>query len=209
MGRRAAALRSVAREPTLPPCSIDSTTTTTAAAAADVRASPTGAGPGGRELASPGMRVLARILDAIILGIVFGGVFAAIILSGDDDAGLAGFGTDTSLGRAYLIGLLGVAVGFVWDAVSHEDVRRHADEVGRSGCRSCSRTGPHVEWAHAIKRWAFPGAFGLVPPIAVVSALLSLVQLVVVIVSLVFIFSKPLRTAVWDLFAGTVVVTSR
>jgi uncharacterized RDD family membrane protein YckC len=154
------------------------------------------------------LRVLARILDAIILGIVFGGVFAAIVLSGDDDAGLAGFGTDTSLGRAYLIGLLGVAVGFVWDAVSTKVFGGTPMKLA-FGMRVVQRNGAPVEWVHAVKRWALPGAFGLVPPIAVVSALLSLVQLVVVIVSLVFIFSKPLRTAVWDLFAGTVVVKSR
>lgn len=164
--------------------------------------------PGGRALASPGLRVLARILDVLIVGGVFGAIIAAVLLSSDDDAGLVGIGTDTSLGRAYVISLLGVAVGFVWDAVFTKTLGGSPMKLA-FGMRVVRSDGSDVEWRHAIKRWALPGAFGLVPPVAVASALLSLVQLVVVIVGLVFIFSKPLRTAVWDLFAGTIVVKSR
>ena len=69
--------------------------------------------------------------------------------------------------------------------------------------------GADVEWSHAIKRWAIPGAFALIPPFVLLNALVGLAQFVIVIVSLVFIFSKPLRTAVWDMFAETIVVKSR
>ena len=64
-----------------------------------------GAVDGGRPLASAAMRVLARFLDVVIVALVFGSIFAAVILSGDDDAGLAGFGADASFGRAYLVAL--------------------------------------------------------------------------------------------------------
>ena len=73
--------------------------------------------PGNRTLPSPWKRIGARFLDGLILSLVFGSVFAAIILSGDDDGGLGGFGADASFGKIYLISLLGAAVGFVWDAV--------------------------------------------------------------------------------------------
>ena len=37
-----------------------------------------GAVAGGRPLASPGMRVLARFLDALIVGLVFGSVLSGV-----------------------------------------------------------------------------------------------------------------------------------
>ena len=144
----------------------------------------------------------------MILGVVFGGIFAAIILSGDDNAGLAGIGTDASLGRAYLIGLLGAGVGFVWDAVCTKMFGGTPMKLA-FGMKVIQQSGDDVEWEHAIKRWALPGAFALIPPFVALNILVSLTQFVVVIVSLVFIFSKPLRTAVWDLFAGTLVIKSR
>lgn len=167
-----------------------------------------GVGPGGRDLASPGLRVLARILDAVILGVVFGGIFAAIILSGDDDAGLAGIGTDASIGRAYLIALLGAGVGFVWEAVCTKMFGGTPMKLA-FGMKVVQQNGADVEWSNAIKRWALPGAFALIPPFVLLNALVSLAQLVIVIVSLVFIFSKPLRTAVWDIFADTLVIKGR
>jgi uncharacterized RDD family membrane protein YckC len=169
---------------------------------------PEGAVAGGRPLASAGMRVLARVLDAIIVGIVFGSVFAAIILSGDDDAGLAGFGADASVGRAYVLALLGAAVGFAWDAVCTKMFGGTPMKLA-FGMKVVQQNGADVEWEHAIKRWALPGAFALIPPFVALNVLLSLAQLVIVIVSLVFIFQKPLRTALWDQFAGTMVVTTR
>ncbi len=149
-----------------------------------------------------------EILDYLILSFVFGSIFAAIILSGDDDAGLAGIGTDASLGRAYLIGLLGAGVGFAWDAVCTKMFGGSPMKLA-FGMRVIQQNGADVEWSHAIKRWALPGAFALIPPFVALNVLVSLAQLVILIVSLVFIFSKPLRTAVWDLFAGTLVVKSR
>lgn len=167
-----------------------------------------GPGPAGLELASPGMRVLARLLDGLIVGLVFGSIFAAVVLSGDDDAGLAGIGTDTSVPRAYVIALLGAAVGFVWEAVSTKAFGGSPMKLA-FGMKVVREDGSDVAWEHAIKRWALPGAFALIPPIMAINLLVSLAQLAIVVVSLVFIFSKPLRTAVWDQFAGTIVVRSR
>ena len=163
---------------------------------------------GGRPLASPAMRVLARFLDVVIVALVFGSIFAAVILSGDDDAGLAGFGADASFGRAYLVALLGAAVGFVWDAVCTKMFGGTPMKLA-FGMRVVQQNGADVEWEHAIKRWALPGAFALIPPIVGLSVVLGLAQLAIVIVSLIFIFSKPLRTAVWDQFANTMVVSTR
>jgi uncharacterized RDD family membrane protein YckC len=167
-----------------------------------------GAAPDGRPLASAGMRVLARFLDSVIVGLVFGFIFSAVILTGDDGAGVGGFGADASLAKLYLLGLLGVAASFVWDAVATKQLGGTPMKLA-FGMRVVQQDGSDVEWEHAIKRWALPGAFGLIPPLVGLSLLTGLAQFVIVVVSLVFIFSKPLRTAVWDLFAGTIVVTTR
>ena len=65
-----------------------------------------------------------------------------------------------------------------------------------------AETGALVEWQHAIVRWAVPGALALLP----LATIGNLINLVIVVVSLVFLFTKPLRQALWDLAAKTVVV---
>lgn len=150
------------------------------------------------------MRVLVRFLDALIIALVFGSIIAALILSSGDDAGFAGLGGDVSFGKAYAIAILGMIVGFVWDAVCTKMFGGTPMKLA-FGMRVVQDNGADVEWEHAIKRWALPGAFALIP----IPILPDLASFVVVIVSLVFIFTKPLRTAVWDLFANTLVVKSR
>ena len=76
-----------------------------------------GVAPGGRKLAQPWMRILARFLDAIIVSVVGTAIGAAIILSGDDSAGFGGFGGDISTGKRFTISLFGLAIGFVYEAV--------------------------------------------------------------------------------------------
>ncbi len=151
------------------------------------------------------MRVLARFLDGLILALVFGSIFAAVVLSGDDSAGFAGFGADASFARVYLLNILTVGIGFVWDAVLTKQFGGTPMKLAFGMRVVRADNGGPVEWEHAIKRWALPGALALIP----IPILPGLVNLVVVIVSLVFIFSKPLRQAVWDLFANTIVVSSR
>lgn len=161
--------------------------------------------PTGQPLADPWMRVLARFLDGLILAVVFGTVFAAIVLSGDDSAGFAGFGADASFGKVYLIGLLGVAVGFVWDAVLTKQYGGTPMKLAFGMRVVRADNGAPVEWSHAIIRWAIPGALSLLP----IPVLPGLVNFVILIVSLVFLFTKPLRQTVWDQVAKTLVVKSR
>jgi uncharacterized RDD family membrane protein YckC len=149
--------------------------------------------------------VAARLLDAIILGIVFGGIFSAIVLSGDDDGGFAGFNNDASFGKIYLLGLLGAVVGFFWDAVMTKQYGGTPMKLAFGMRVVRADNGADVEWSHAITRWSIPGAFALIP----IPFLPDLARFVIVIVSLVFIFSKPLRQAVWDQVAKTIVVTTR
>ena len=164
---------------------------------------------GGAELASSGMRVLAHFLDQLIIGLVFSAIFAAIILSGDNSAGFGGVGIDASFGETYLLAIISAVAFFVWDAVCTKQFGGTPMKLAFGMKVVQADSGADVEWEHAIKRWALPGALSLIPPVAIVSGLITLLQIVIVIVSLVFIFSKPLRQAVWDQFADTVVVKSR
>jgi uncharacterized RDD family membrane protein YckC len=161
--------------------------------------------PAGQPLATAGMRILARLLDGIVLSVVFGAIFASIILSGDDSAGFGGLGADASFGKVYTLALLGVAVGFVWDAVLTKMFGGTPMKLALGMKVVRADNGGPVEWSHAIIRWAIPGAFSLIP----IPVLPGLANLVIVIVSLVFIFTKPTRQAVWDMIAKTLVVKSR
>jgi uncharacterized RDD family membrane protein YckC len=161
--------------------------------------------PAGQPLAEAWKRVLARFLDGLIIGIVFGTIIAAAVLSGGDSAGFAGFGSDASFGKLYLIGFLGLIVGFVWDAVCTKMFGGTPMKLAFGMRVVRADNGGPVEWSHAITRWAIPGAFALIP----IPILPGLANLVILIVSLVFIFTKPLRQAVWDLVAKTLVVQAR
>lgn len=145
---------------------------------------------------------MARFLDGMILALVFGSIFAALVLSGDDGAGFGGIGSDASFAKIYLLGVLGAAVGFVWDAVCTKQFGGTPMKLAFGMKVVQAGSGEPVEWRHAIIRWAVPGALALLP----LGGFSSIINLVVVIVSLVFLFTKPLRQAVWDLAAKTVVV---
>lgn len=158
--------------------------------------------PGGGTLAPVWKRIVARFLDGVILGLVFGSIFAAFILSDDDGQGLAGLNADADFGDLYVLGLLGAAVGFVWDAVCTKQFGGTPMKLALGMKVVQADSGADVEWRHAIIRWAVPGALGLLP----LANFGGVINLVIVIVSLVFLFTKPLRQAVWDLAAGTLVV---
>jgi uncharacterized RDD family membrane protein YckC len=161
--------------------------------------------PGERPLASAGMRVLARFLDSLIVGLVFGAIFSGFVLGDGDSAGFGGLGADASFGKVYTLGLLLMAVGFVWDAVCTKQFGGTPMKLAFGMRVVRADTGGPVEWSHAIIRWAVPGALALLP----LPVLPGLVNLVLVIVSLVFLFTKPMRQTIWDLVAKTLVVKSR
>jgi uncharacterized RDD family membrane protein YckC len=158
--------------------------------------------PAGQQLADPWMRVLARFLDGLIVGIVFSFIIAAIVLSDSDTAGFGGVGGDGSFGRLYLFTIFTVAVGFVWDAVLTKMYGGTPMKLAFGMRVVRADNGGPVEWSHAITRWAIPGAFALIP----IPVLPGLANLVIVILSLVFLFTKPLRQTVWDQVAKTLVV---
>lgn len=147
------------------------------------------------------MRVVARLLDSIIVGIINLILIAALVPG--DTGGVGGFGADVSAGKVFAMALIGLAVGVVWDPVMTKVKGGTPMKLafGMNVVRSDS--GAPVEWSHAIIRW------GVVAIWAIIPVLNFLVPLVLLIVSLVFLFTKPLRQTVWDLAAKTLVVSVR
>jgi uncharacterized RDD family membrane protein YckC len=156
--------------------------------------------PSGAPLAPPVLRIIARFLDAVILGVI--NFLVALIVLGPDDAGFSGLGGDADFQKLYLVSVIGVAISFVWDAVLTRMYGGTPMKLAFGLRVVRADNGSQVEWSHAVTRWAIPGAFALVP----IPLLSGLVSLVVVVVSLVSIFTKPLRQAVWDQIAKTLVI---
>ncbi len=157
--------------------------------------------PGGHTLPPAWKRILARFLDGLIVGIAFGSIINAVVYS-DGGAGLGGLGADASFGEVYTAGVLQAIVYFVWDAVMTKQYGGSPMKLAFGMKVVQADSGADVEWRHAIIRWAVPGAFALIP----VLTLGGLASIVIVVTSLVFLFVRPLRQAVWDLAAGTLVV---
>jgi uncharacterized RDD family membrane protein YckC len=157
--------------------------------------------PAGAPLAPPPLRIVARLLDVLILGAV-NYLIALLVLGKDDSAGFGGFGGDAGFWRLYMVSLIGVATGFVWDAVLTRTYGGTPMKLAFGMRVVRADNGLQVEWGHAVTRWAIPGAFALIP----LPLLPGLLGLVVVVVSLAYIFTRPLRQAVWDQVAKTLVV---
>ena len=150
-------------------------------------------------------RIAARLLDIAILGLLFSSIFAAIVLGDNEGAGFGGVGADASFAELYQIALFSAAVGFLWDAVCTKSFGGTPMKLAFGMRVVQARDGTPVEWKHAIIRWAIPGAIGLLP----LGLIGSVVNLIILVISLVFLFTHGLRQTVWDQAAKTVVVEHR
>jgi uncharacterized RDD family membrane protein YckC len=171
------------------------------AAGAEHGAAPAGGsglGPAGRTIPPAWKRIVARLLDVIIINMLVGAVIIRAIAG--DDAGTLAAADEVDTGSLFLATLVVLGLGFVWDAVATKFVG--GTPMKRAfGMRVIqAESGAPVEWRHAIIRWGTIAIWSIVPVLSL------FVPLILVIVSLVFLFTKPLRQAVWDLVAKTVVV---
>jgi uncharacterized RDD family membrane protein YckC len=164
---------------------------------------PTPGVPGGRPLASAGMRILARFLDSLIVSIAGGAVGAAIILSDGDSAGFAGFGGDISTGDRFAIGLFSLVIGFVYEALLTKVAGGTPMKLafGMKVVRAVD--GQPVGWSESLIRWGFLSVIGLIPVLGGIAAF------IIWIISIVFLFTDKLRQTVTDKVAKTIVVSSR
>jgi uncharacterized RDD family membrane protein YckC len=158
---------------------------------------------GGRPLANPWMRILARFLDAIVVGLAAGLIGAAIVLSDGGSAGFGGFGGDLSGGERFGIGLFGVVVGFLYEALCTKIWGGTPMKLALGLKVVRAADGAPVGWNESLLRWGIPAAIGLVPILGAIAGL------IIFIVNLVFLFSDKMRQTVWDKIAKTIVVTTR
>jgi uncharacterized RDD family membrane protein YckC len=161
-----------------------------------------GVAPGGGKLARPWMRILARFLDAIIVSVIGTAIGAAIILSGDDSAGVAGFGGDIGAGDRFAISLFSLAIGFVYEAVLTK-VKGGTPMKLAFGMRVVRTDGAPVGWSESIIRWGFLALISAIPLLGGIAAL------IIWIISIVFLFTDRLRQTVSDKVAKTMVLTTR
>jgi uncharacterized RDD family membrane protein YckC len=155
-------------------------------------------GPGGRTIPPAWKRIVARLLDFAVVYMALG-TFAAALVAGDD-VGTVQAGEEVDAGSALLTAFIVLLVGFAWEAVPTK-------LVGGTPIKRAFRmrvvqaeTGGAIDWRESIIRWGVFGIWWVVPFLALP------MLLILVIVSLVFLFTKPLRQAVWDRAAKTVVV---
>lgn len=151
-------------------------------------------------LATPGKRVAARVLDTIVAGALLGSLAQYAVL-GDLDA--FGPDSDASNGQLLVAGLLSLVIWFVWEVV-FTALKGGSPMKLALGLRVVrSDGGGAVGWNESLVRWGTLAVWGLLPVIGL------LAQLILLLVSLVFVVTRPLRQAVWDLTAKTLVVTAR
>jgi uncharacterized RDD family membrane protein YckC len=147
------------------------------------------------------MRILARLLDSIIVGVIGTAVGAAIILSGDDSAGFAGFGGDIGAGDRLAANLFSLAIGFVYEAVVTKLKGGTLMKLA-FGMRVVRTDGAPISWTQSILRWS-PTVRALFPILG------SFALFIIVIISLVFLFTDRLRQTVNDKLAKTMVIMTR
>ena len=157
---------------------------------------------GGRPLAEAWKRMVARALDIIVPGLIFGALGAAIVLSDGDDAGFGGFGGDVNMGSRYAISIIGLILGFVYTAVLTKVAGGTPFKLV-FGMKVVREDGAPLTWKDSIVRWAVSGLTPLIPVLG------GIIALVIGIVGIVFLFTKPTRQTVSDLVAKTVVINGR
>jgi uncharacterized RDD family membrane protein YckC len=163
---------------------------------------PGGAG-GGRPLASGGMRILARLLDTIVVILLAGAIAAAIILSDNADGGFAGFGSDATTAQQFGISIFGVAFSFLYEALATKVWGGTPMKLALGLRVVRAADGEPVGWTESLVRWGLPALVSLIPILGFFAGI------VILIINLVLLSSDKRRQTIWDKVAKTIVVTTR
>jgi len=166
-------------------------------------------------LASAGKRIGARLIDNILMLVIFGGLASALVLpSMDFDAITTAMenGTDIpesalpSGGAAAGAGVAFVLLPFLWELLWHGVASATPGKL-LFGMRIARMEAPGeaLGWGAGAKR-ALLRAAGLLTLVPLVGLIMYLVWLGVTVVSLVFLSSDNNRQTVMDKVASTIVV---
>lgn len=143
-------------------------------------------------------RIVARFVDGILLFIVNMVLFAALA-SGDGSFGAFG-GTGLSGAKLLLISLVGLAVGYVYDAVLTAKIGGTPMKRAFGMKVVSAADGSPVDLKQASIRWAVPGLIAIIPTLG------GIIVFICVIISLVFLFTDSMRQTINDKAAKTIVV---
>lgn len=151
-------------------------------------------------LADGGVRMGARLIDAIIYGIIN---FILVVAIGGGNAGLGG--TD-NWGIGYLIaGLIsaGITCGIEVYLVANGGA-----SIGKKllSLKVVNEDGSDVDMTGSVKRFSIPIANAILSVVPILGILSGLAYFVIGVVGLIMIFTQDRKQAVWDKIAGTVVI---
>ena len=180
----------------------------------NITAKNTIAGPGGVALANMTDRIIAYIIDAIIIGLigfVINAILGSILVETRTEFV---FGIPVTVrGPSMIANILGVLISlaisaayfiYMWTRMGGQTVGMRVFKVG---VRDAATGGP-ISQSQAINRWALiglPGALSLAYVIPLIGFLVSIGVLVYYIFLLVTTAQSPTRQGFHDTFAKTVV----
>lgn len=158
-------------------------------------AASTGAGSG--DLASPGQRLLARLIDWAVWITI--SMVLALVLGG----GRSTVGTEVTTGASLIAGVISTLLIIAYEVwfVANKGGTPGKLVLGLAVADAATRATP-VDYATSVKR-VVPILIQFVPVLG------PLVSLAIGLISVVLIFSDRQRQTIWDKIAGTVVVRTR
>ena len=154
----------------------------------------------GVTLANPGMRIVARFIYGLLMGVI--SFFIGLVFG----LGSIGLGGDYSFGAVVVVSVLSAAVYFGYEYLM---LNSSSATLGKKvfGFKVIREDGQPLDSNSVMMR---AGVWGVVTLVAnVVPVLGSLLSLVFIVTCIVFLFSKPQHQDVPDLVAKTVVITTR
>lgn len=155
------------------------------------------AGVGGLQLASPGKRILARIID----GLIFAAIFFVLALAFGADFVVGGVGRSDVF--AFQLLVLLISIGYEAAFLVARGATPGKMVMSVKVVFEDSRT---LDLQGALMRLSINIVLGVMALVAALATLTSLINIVVLIVSLVFLFTHERRQTVWDRIAKTVVI---
>ncbi len=154
----------------------------------------------GVTLANPGLRIVARFIDGLIMGLAS---FLIGLIFGLGSIGLTG---DYSFGAVAIVSVLSAAVYFGYEYLM---LSSSSATLGKMafGFKVLREDGQPLDSNSITMRAGVWGGVTLVANL--IPILGSLVSLVFIVTCVVFLFSKPRHQDVPDLVAKTVVITTK
>lgn len=171
---------------------------------------PGAAGPGGQvtaesNLATPGARILGRIIDGVIW-VMIGGIIAGMFGTfGAVASGNLGDVDDISTGSLILSGLLSTALIAGYEILM---IGNFGATVGKLalGTRVVNSDGSPADYQTGLRRMYLYIAVGVVSAFPLIGAIGSLASFVISIAGLVMLFTDSLRQTPWDKVGRSIVV---